>query len=203
MRSTGKLHTLTLASMALGIIASVFVSLWNFNSSEFHLWLDLIPHGFGIASMITTTLIAIIANVRREDIAVATGITYLFRTTGQVLGVSLSGALLQAILTKQLRKRITVPGAVEIIERIRHSTTIIPDLPTQIRIAAVTSYADALRAVFICQVACHAIALLCCLPIQENPLPETMEEQNRLYRDRQNGRNERSENSQQNESDTP
>ena len=57
MRKTGKLHTLTLVSMALGIIASVFVSLWNFNSSEFHLWLDLIPHGFGIASMITTTLI--------------------------------------------------------------------------------------------------------------------------------------------------
>jgi len=57
---------------------------------------------------------AMIANVAREDIAVATGITYLFRTTGQVLGVSLSGALLQAILTKQLRKRITGPEAFEV-----------------------------------------------------------------------------------------
>ena len=57
MRKTGKLYTLTLASMALGIIASVLVSLWNFNSSEWNLWLDLIPHGFGVASMITSTLI--------------------------------------------------------------------------------------------------------------------------------------------------
>ena len=50
----------------------------------------------------------------KEDAAVATGIIYLFRTTGQVLGVSLSGALVQAILTKQLRKRITGPGAFEV-----------------------------------------------------------------------------------------
>lgn len=134
MRRTGKLYSLTLVSVSLGVVASVSVSLWNSNTSEFHLWLDLIPHGFGIASMITTTLIvsfrtprvmsrilfpylrlqAMIANVAKEDIAVATGITYLFRTTGQVLGVSLSGALLQAVLTKQLRKRITGPEAFEV-----------------------------------------------------------------------------------------
>jgi len=200
MRRTGKLYILTLVSVFLGIIASVSVSLWNFNTSEFHLWLDLLPHGFGIASMITSTLIAMIANVAREDIAVATGITYLFRTTGQVLGVSLSGALLQAILTKQLRKRITGPEAFEIIEQIRHSTTIIPELPVPLRVAAVTSYADALKAVFICQVACHALALVCCLPIQENPLPATMEEQERLQRSRQN---EQHQNVRQNESGTP
>ena len=55
-----------------------------------------------------------IANVAREDVAVATGIMFLFRTTGQVLGVSLSGALLQTVLTTQLRKRITGPGASEV-----------------------------------------------------------------------------------------
>ena len=55
-----------------------------------------------------------IANVAREDVAVATGITFLFRTTGQVLGVSLSGALLQAVLTKRLQERITGPGAFEV-----------------------------------------------------------------------------------------
>jgi len=190
---------LTLASVALGITASISVSLWNFNTSESHLWFDLVPHGFGIAGMITTTLIAMIANVAKEDIAVATGITYLFRTTGQVLGVTLSGALLQAILTKQLRKRITGPEAFEIIERIRHSTKIIPELPIPLRVAAVTSYADALKAVFICQVACNILAFICCIPIQENPLPGTMEEQERLYRNRQNGQNQNS----QNESSTP
>ena len=55
-----------------------------------------------------------IANVAKEDVAIATGMSYLFRTTGQVLGVSLGGALLQYILTKQLRKRITGPEAFEV-----------------------------------------------------------------------------------------
>lgn len=73
-----------------------------------------------------------IASVVKEDLAVATGsecpgscaclpanlrvclVTYLFRTTGQVLGVSLSGALLQSVLTSRLRQRITGPDAFEV-----------------------------------------------------------------------------------------
>jgi hypothetical protein len=46
-------------------------------------------------------------------------VTYLFRYTGQVLGVSLTGAALQSILLTKLRERIQGPGAIDIIERIR------------------------------------------------------------------------------------
>jgi len=190
MRRTGKLYTLTLVSVALSIISSIYIALWDFDTSQFHLWFDVVPSGFGIASFITSMLIAMIANVAKEDIAVATGILFLFRTTGQVLGVSLSGTLLQAVLTKQLRKRITGPDASEIIERIKHSTTIIPELPTHLRVAAVNSYADGLKAVFILQVVWNVLAFACCLPIQERPLPATMEEPERLYRDRQNERDQ-------------
>lgn len=73
-----------------------------------------------------------IAGVLREDMAIATGselkspfcaiqrillrpsVTYLFRTTGQVLGVSLAGAILQAVLLSQLRARLTGPGSIEV-----------------------------------------------------------------------------------------
>lgn len=55
-----------------------------------------------------------IAGVTKGDLAVATGITYLFRTTGQVLGVSLSGTVLQAVLLQKLRERITGPDAGEV-----------------------------------------------------------------------------------------
>ncbi len=76
---------------------------------------------------------AMIASVTREDLAVATGstllsalsaslvqrdrrnaVTYLFRTTGQVIGVSLSGALLQSVLTAKLRERIEGPDAASV-----------------------------------------------------------------------------------------
>ncbi|KAI0939480.1 hypothetical protein AcV5_000887 [Taiwanofungus camphoratus] len=114
MRRTGKLYGLTLISCVLTVVAAILLVFWNNNTSTFHLWFDIVPQGFGMASVITTTLIAMIASVDKEDMAVATGITYLFRTTGQVLGVSLSGALLQAVLTRKLRERITIPGAAEV-----------------------------------------------------------------------------------------
>ena len=57
MRRTGKLYTLTLVSAALGIISSVYVALWDFSTSNFHLWFDLVPCGFGMASLITSVLI--------------------------------------------------------------------------------------------------------------------------------------------------
>ncbi|PFH52884.1 hypothetical protein AMATHDRAFT_1920 [Amanita thiersii Skay4041] len=182
MRKTGKLYTLTLASSLLTIGASFFVTMWSERTSHFHLWFDLFPQGFGMASLITSTLIAMIAGVYKEDMAIATGITYLFRTTGQVLGVSLSGALLQAVLIRKLEQRITTPDAEEIISIIRHRTDVIPSLEPSLQRAAVDSYADALRVVFIWQTAINVLGFIACIPIQENPLPGTAQEQEEHYR---------------------
>lgn len=89
MRRTGKLYTLTLLSALCTLYASTTVAMWNDNSSKWHLWCDLIPQGFGMASLITTTLIvgilssslelhphssqALISCVSKTDVAVATG----------------------------------------------------------------------------------------------------------------------------------
>ncbi|KAL1666100.1 major facilitator superfamily domain-containing protein [Schizophyllum commune] len=172
MRKTGKLYTLTLVSSLLTVLANVLVVLWTDKTSAFHLWFDIVPQGFGMASSITSTLIAMIAGVYKEDMAVATGITYLFRTTGQVLGVSLSGAILQAVLLSQLRHRITGPNAAEVRHCVfEHSIDTIRDLDPLTRDAAVRSYGDALRVVFVFQLVMCIIAFLSCVPIQENALP--------------------------------
>lgn len=52
-------------------------------------------------------------------VLIASPVSYLFRTTGQVIGVALSGALLQSVLLRSLRARITGPGADELIRSIR------------------------------------------------------------------------------------
>ncbi|KAJ3864896.1 major facilitator superfamily domain-containing protein [Lentinula novae-zelandiae] len=173
MRRTGKLYKLTLCSGLMCILASVSVVFWNENTSPFHLWIDIVPQGFGMASLITTTLIAMIAGVLKEDMAVATGITYLFRTTGQVLGVSISGAIFQAVLLQKLRLRIQGPGSAEITftKSCRHSTNIISTLNPLHKVAAIESYGDALQIVFICQAVWNFLAFLWCIPIQENALP--------------------------------
>ncbi|KAF8631158.1 hypothetical protein AX15_002499 [Amanita polypyramis BW_CC] len=170
MRKTGKLHALTLLSSVMSIIANLLVASWNEKTPAIRYWLDLIPQALGMASVITTTLIAMIASVYKEDMAVAIGITYLFRTTGQVLGVSLGGAVLQAVLAKNLQQQITGPNAAENIYIIRHKIEVIPSLPPPLRRVAVNSYAEAIRVVFIWQTAMSVLGLIACLPIQENPL---------------------------------
>ncbi|KAG8878330.1 hypothetical protein FRB98_006278 [Tulasnella sp. 332] len=193
MRWTGRFYYLTILSGLSTILSTSLLASWDEAPSSIHVWGDILPSGLGAASVVTTTLIALIASIDRADIAVATGMSYLFRTTGQVVGVGLSGALLQSVLVKNLRERITGPGSAEIIRSIRHSTTIIPDLPLHLRQAAVKSYAISIQTVFIAQVAFAIITLLCLVPIEENPLPSSMAEQKeqddrrRVERDRLNG----------------
>lgn len=46
--------------------------------------------------------------------ATATGMTYLWRYVGQVVGVALSSSVLQSVLTRELSRRITGEGAEEV-----------------------------------------------------------------------------------------
>ncbi len=72
------------------------------------------PQALAMGSVTTLTIVALIADIGRDHVAVATSLSYVFRTTGQVLGVSLSGALTQAILQRELESRITGKGAPEV-----------------------------------------------------------------------------------------
>jgi hypothetical protein len=89
-----------------------------------------------MGAVTTLTVVALIADVGRDHVAVATScefaslagppflsheaqadafrlilVSYVSRTIGQVLGVALSGALTQSILQKELSKRITGENA--------------------------------------------------------------------------------------------
>ncbi|PVG04170.1 MFS general substrate transporter [Serendipita vermifera] len=191
MRRTGKYWGLILTSASFSVLSSVLIARWDQDyPSEVELWFDIVPNALGVSSLITSTLIAIIACVSRVDMAVATGITYLFRTTGQVLGVSLSGTLFQAVLLKKLRETMPGPDNIETIEAIRHDASLVRLLEGAQKEAAVESFAQALRAVFICQAVVAFAALLCTLPIEERPLPGTHEEHQEGHERRQNsGRN--------------
>ncbi|KAF7339778.1 MFS general substrate transporter [Mycena venus] len=107
----------------------------------------------------------------RDDIPLATGISYLFRTTGQVLGVSLSAALTQALLARNLRARI--PDE-DIVAKILDSTAYIHTLPEDLQEKAKTSWALALRTIFYCQIVLAVSIFLSTLPIEEYSLPDTV-----------------------------
>ncbi|KAK7988940.1 hypothetical protein PG989_009255 [Apiospora arundinis] len=83
-----------------------------------------------LASAITTTLIAIIANCAPEDMAIAVACSYLFRSLGTTIGISLSTAVLQQVLRTELAARLQDGGrAAEIEEHVRQSLDYIWTLP--------------------------------------------------------------------------
>jgi len=174
MRKTGRYWKLQ-AFAGLCIVGPNFImAAWNANTPEWVLYTSVMPTGFGYAATLTTTLLALIASVSRDDIPLATGISYLFRTTGQALGVSLSAALTQTLLARNLRARITGGDADDIIAKILDSTAYIHTLPAHLQDKATTSWALALRAVFYCQIVLSVAVFLSLLPIEEYSLPDTV-----------------------------
>ena len=57
MRRTGRYWWLTVLSSLGTVVASLLITLWNPSTWWADLWLDIVPQGLGMASVITTTLI--------------------------------------------------------------------------------------------------------------------------------------------------
>ncbi|GAA5940426.1 hypothetical protein JCM3775_005088 [Rhodotorula graminis] len=187
IRRTGRYYWLIVTTSGLPIIALVSFVFLTESSGWFHTWLAILPSGFGFASVITAGLIAIIASVDRSDMATATGLTYLFRYVGQVVGVASSASLLQSVLNSQLQSRIVGPDAPRIIDQIRHVSTSIPSLAPALQAAARESYRLALRAVFLLNLGVAVVCFLTSLPIREYALPGSFEEEEESRRQRSSG----------------
>ncbi|GAA5996745.1 uncharacterized protein JCM10292_003177 [Rhodotorula paludigena] len=184
IRRTGRYYWLIVASSILPLISLVSFVFLTEKSGWVHSWLAILPSGFGFGSFITATLIALIASVDRADMATATGLTYLFRYVGQVVGVASSASLLQSVLTSELSQRIRGPGSAEIIDKIRHVATSIRWLPPVLQLAARESYRLALRAVFLLGLGVGFACFLTSLPLKEYALPGSFAEEEESRRQR-------------------
>ncbi|KAI0806672.1 MFS general substrate transporter [Fomes fomentarius] len=172
MHRTGKYRHLNLIFGFFPFIAAILLSRMREDSHPAVLWLSIIPAGFGNAVVLQTMLIALLAHLPQDAMAVGTGFGQLFRGIGQVGGVAISSALFQSILTDELRKRIHGNGAEEMISKIRHSSKLVAQLPPDLQRAARDSYAIALRAVFIMAAVSTLCAYIVRLPIPDKPLDQ-------------------------------
>nr|XP_019014992.1 multidrug resistance protein fnx1 [Kwoniella pini CBS 10737]OCF53773.1 multidrug resistance protein fnx1 [Kwoniella pini CBS 10737] len=174
VRHTKKYYWLNFWSGFFGVVGAILIATWNRNSSEWMLWTNLSFTSFAMGSVTTLTIVALIADVGHEHVAIATSLSYVFRTIGQVLGVALSGALAQAILQKELSARISGPDADETIAAIRESSASIRYLPEPLKSIAIASYQKALHAVFLCAVILSVVYLLAGLGIREIDMHKAM-----------------------------
>ncbi|KAK4685621.1 hypothetical protein P7C73_g4525, partial [Tremellales sp. Uapishka_1] len=160
VRHTGRYYWFNTALGVLSVVGTVLLATWDVNTSEWMLWTNFPLISLAMGGITTLTIVALVADIGRDHVAVATSLSYVFRSTGQVLGVALSGALLQSILQKELEKRITGDNASQIITSIRQSSSSIRYLPPVIREAAVESYLRAIRGVFIVSIVFAVVGLL-------------------------------------------
>ncbi|OWZ29452.1 multidrug resistance protein fnx1 [Cryptococcus neoformans AD2-60a] len=167
VRRTHKYYWLNTFCACFGVIGSFLISTWEFGTSEWMLWTNMSFTSFSMGAVTTLTIVALIADVGPEHVAIATSLSYVFRTIGQVLGVALSGALTQAVLARELEKRIQGHNAEETIASIRESSASIRYLPEPLKSIAIASYQKGLHAVFICTVVLSVITLISGLGIRE------------------------------------
>ncbi|WFD01888.1 hypothetical protein MOBT1_000568 [Malassezia obtusa] len=169
MGRTGRYRTMMLSAGALAVLGPLGMCCWDpARTSELGYWLTMPWGGAAFGSILTITLVALIASVDPRDMAPATGVTYLFRAVGSVLGISLSNALLQNGLKSSLRTH-GVPA--EIAEQVRTNVGFLQQLTGVLRERAVQSYQDAMHGVFIWIAATGFCAFACLFFIEEKPLP--------------------------------
>ena len=87
------------------------MSTFNTHTPAWEHFLAILPSGIGFGGTITLLLIALISSVPIKDQATATGVSYLFRSTGSVIGITTSQCVLQNLLKTWLTQRIQGPNA--------------------------------------------------------------------------------------------
>ncbi|CBQ72205.1 related to multidrug resistance protein [Sporisorium reilianum SRZ2] len=185
MKRTGRYWRANVACCILNIAATAYGSLWNEATSSWAEYLTFCPQAFGTSAIFTFMLIGLIASVSKDKAAVATGTVYLFRSLGQVVGVSLSTALFQMLLQSQMHRNITPellphpedgwPGVEQLISALRHDASLVPTLhPPALRHAAQLSYMHAIKWVFVLVTVLNVLYLGVCWPVEEYELSDKL-----------------------------
>ncbi|PWN94213.1 hypothetical protein FA10DRAFT_43433 [Acaromyces ingoldii] len=180
MARVGRYKGMLLTFGSLAFVGPLFMCFWQRgHTPEWAYWLTMPWNGAAYGGILTITLVALIASIEPTMMAAATGVTYLFRATGSVLGISLSNAVLQ----NQLQKNLEKSGLTQkIISAIRRDVNVIKKLSPHNKVLAVTAMETSFHQVFIAITAAAFCAFLCLLPIQEFALPgseEAKEQQRR------------------------
>lgn len=164
MQATGKYYWLTVAAysgLTVGMITIVLCTGLVLDSLVGTI-VGMVISGFGNGIGVTSSLISLIANATPQDQAVTTACSYLFRSLGSVVGLSVSATVVQQVLRNQLRENLKNGNAADdIVRKVRESLEYIKELDPDVQAIVRECYANATRATFMVGVfivACAAIS---------------------------------------------
>ena len=171
MRWTGRYYILSVCIVCISIGANIMTSSFTLTTAS---WVALIAFflvGIGYAGTLTTTLLALISAVDHNDQAVVTSASYVFRSTGSAIGITIGSAVFQNILKLRLWARLGgQDGAAEVIRKLRDSLDEINRLPMGQRAVVRDVYMEALRGVFLTLLGISVLGALVSLAMRENTL---------------------------------
>ncbi|KAK2050404.1 major facilitator superfamily transporter [Colletotrichum somersetense] len=141
MKRSGRYYALTLLAYGLTVlaVAPIVAALGACSSAGVVGGMALLALGGGAG--ITTTLVALLSNAAVQDTAVVVACSYLFRSLGSSIGISVCSAVLQQVLRTQLAARLSDGDeARRVEERVRESLDYIRQLPPAVAAEVRTSY---------------------------------------------------------------
>jgi len=151
MKRTGRYYWLTVVAytmLTVGMIPILLCSGLVVNNT-YGIAVGLAICGFSNGIGVTTSLIGLIANAAPKDQAIATACSYLFRSLGSVVGLSLSATVVQQSLRTQLQERLKSSGDAEhIVKRVTESLDYLKFLEPATREVVRQCYGAATRAGF-------------------------------------------------------
>ncbi|KAJ2922622.1 hypothetical protein H1R20_g14488, partial [Candolleomyces eurysporus] len=173
MQATGKYYKLTVFAYLLLLIGtlSITLSAGVVITSTIGIALGLLISSTGNGTGVTTSLISLIANAGPEDQAIATAVSYLFRSLGSVVGISMGSTIVQMSLRSTLIKRLSGQDVEEIVRRVRESLGYLEKLDPTTRAIVRSSYETAIQSAFWFSVGIAILCFISSLFIIEKPLP--------------------------------
>ncbi|KAF9881218.1 major facilitator superfamily transporter [Colletotrichum karsti] len=176
MKKTGKYVVPGIVALVLFNIGIVILTQFDTNTPAWVNYLVFFLAGGGYGSMLTITLLGCISAVDHSQQAVVTSATYLARSLGGTVGITIGSAVYQNVLKNRLWDRFgDYPDAAEIIGRIRDDLDELKHLPPGWKTGVIDSFMEAFRSVWFTMLGMSLLALVFISMMRQHVLHSTLE----------------------------
>jgi hypothetical protein len=175
VRLTGRYYKIALFFQLIYVASMGMIAAFNLSTPSWPPYVHFFFATAGYGAMLTSSALALLASVQQKYQAVATSALFAFRSTGTVLGTSLTSLTLQNVLRQELWKRLGgIENAAEKIRDIISDMGAISSLTPLLQHEALEAYMIALKGVFIVLCGRGVIAAVGLSNVRERDLPSNM-----------------------------
>ncbi|KAK0383508.1 hypothetical protein NLU13_9419 [Sarocladium strictum] len=176
MRKTGRYLGIGIACLLVFVAG---IGCFSFLGQDGPQWLIALAFalvGIGYGGHLTTTLLGCIASVDHSQQAVVTSATYLARSLGGTIGITIGSAVYQNILKSSLWEEFgDKPHAAEWIKRIRDDLDTLKHLPEGWHEGVMRSFMAAFSGVWLTLLSMAVLGLVCISMLKQHTLHSSLD----------------------------